>query len=301
MLENKNLKKQENLWNKAVNDRDINVSMILRKLTLDVIDVETVYPLGKQQFYDIGITSVKNNNQVAYTKSYIVSDIFDDPVKMASAYYKEKIPFYESKLLTDNSYEKLSAQETIDRIEKHFKDNDIRVYFAYNGSFDRLALINTYNEYYNQENPFLYRKVVDIMYLAIQIIIGNPDIYEEYMEFCYENKFITPSGKNISFSAQSVYAFLLNRPLFQENHTGLEDTFCEKDLLIMLVLYYENKYHKDLIIHCLKEKQTTCLLPYVRQGGKLNIEKAQTIVETRKQQKIKKKGFFTLLKELCKK
>ena len=286
--------KLKRLWNKAVKGRKVNISLIARKLYLMVLDIETIGAIGSQIPYDIGITIITNLKKVVYTIALIISDIFDNDNLMQTAYYKEKISFYKSKLITDSNYVKQDVVQVINQLQNIFNHYAIPVYFAYNGSFDRLGLINLYDTYINDNNNFLKNiKVVDIMYVATQVILKNVDIYEEYMYFCYTNGFITPSGKNISFNAESVFAFLMNRPIFAENHTGLEDTFCEKDLLLMLVYYYEYKYHKDLIINCLDTNQTTSLIHYTKKGGALNVDKAEQITQTKQKEKNNKKGFFS--------
>ena len=293
VLEKQKSQQQKKLWNSAIKGRSINISLIARKLYLMVVDIETIGTFGNQIPYDIGITIVSSMKIMVYTIAYILSDIFDNPDLMATAYYREKISFYKAKLKTDSNYVKKDVKTTIAELGNLFNKYMIPVYFAYNGSFDRQGLINLYDTYISEkDNPFRKLKVVDIMYVAMFVILGNVEIYEEYMFFCYTNNFITPSGKNISFTAESVFAFLMNRPIFSENHTGLEDTFCEKDLLLMLIYYFEYKYHRDLIINSLDINQKTSLFFYTKKGGALNIDKAKDITSKKQKEKNKDRGFF---------
>ena len=61
-----------------------------------------------------------------------------------------------------------------------------------------------------------------------------------YKRFCENNGYLTKNGA-LRFTAEIVYRFISKNNEFVENHTGLEDTLIEKEILA-----YCYKQHKKM-------------------------------------------------------
>lgn len=246
-------KTKTNNYNNALNDKvlssignrakglaPLNISNIKRNFL--VIDTETIGDItkGERAFpYDISFINIKGR-KITHKQSFINSDIFDNEYLMESAFYKNKIPFYNEKLANDSNYKKISDRDLLQALNNFILDNDIKYFLAYNVKFDYNSINNLYDKV-GVKNEFKKLYVIDIWKIFSDMLKMFPKLYESYMIFCYKNNLITESGKNVKTSAESVSRFVDNDITFIENHTGLEDTFCEFNILLKLLWYYEKE------------------------------------------------------------
>lgn len=222
----------------------INLSRAKKETLL--IDTETIGDImkGEKAFpYDISFIKIKGNilsSQICC----INKDIFDNKYLMESAFYKDKIPFYLTKLSKDKRYNKYNDKDILLKLNKYIKDNKITYFMAYNAIFDYNSINNLY-EKLGVKNEFKKLRIVDIWKVVFEIMKLCPQLLKRYLAFCKKHNLITESGKNYSSNAESVKRFILQDKEFKENHTGLEDTYIEYDILLKFLWYYEKHTGKN--------------------------------------------------------
>ncbi len=222
----------------------LNLSKAKRNFLL--VDTETIGDItkGEKAFpYDISFINVKSR-VINYKKSYINKDIYDNKYLMESAFYKNKIPFYNEKLASDKDYQKLSDIELLLELNDFIKQNGIKYFLAFNVKFDYNSINNLY-EKLGVKNEFKRLYVIDIWKVCSDMLKMFPKLYESYMIFCHKNNLITDSQCNVRSNAETFNRFVNNDLTFIESHTGLEDTLCEYNILLKMLWYYENQTGQD--------------------------------------------------------
>ena len=141
---------------------------------------------------------------------------------------------------TDSNYKKVNDKELLLNLNKFIKDNKIKYFLAFNVKFDYNSINNLYDKV-GIKNEFKKLRLIDIWKIATDMLEMFKPLYESYMLFCYKNNYITESGKNVKTSAEIFNRWVNNDLNFIENHTGLEDTFCEYNILLKLLWYYEKQ------------------------------------------------------------
>lgn len=215
-----------------------------------LFDTETIGDItkGEKAFpYDVSFINIFKR-EITHQIAYINKDIYDNEYLMNSAFYKNKIPFYNEKLKTDSNYKKVNDIELLLNLNDFIKENKIKYFLAFNVKFDYNSINNLYDKV-GVKNEFKKLRLIDIWKIATDVLEMFPSLYESYMIFCYRNNYITESGKNVKTSAEIFNRWVNNDINFIENHTGLEDTFCEYNILLKLLWYYEketgeNYYYK---------------------------------------------------------
>ena len=215
-----------------------------------LFDTETIGDItkGEKAFpYDVSFINIFKR-EITHQIAYINKDIYDNEYLMNSAFYKNKIPFYNEKLKTDSNYKKVNDIELLLNLNNFIKENKIKYFLAFNVKFDYNSINNLYDKV-GVKNEFKKLRLIDIRKIATDVLEMFPSLYESYMIFCYRNNYITESGKNVKTSAEIFNRWVNNDINFIENHTGLEDTFCEYNILLKLLWYYEketgeNYYYK---------------------------------------------------------
>lgn len=222
----------------------VNLSKAKRNFLL--IDTETIGDItkGEKAFpYDISFINIKQK-EITYKKCYINENIFDNEYLMNNAFYKNKIPFYKQMLKSNIDYEKTNDLEILSKLNEFIRDNKISYFLAYNVKFDYNSINNLY-ESKKVRNHFKKLRVIDIWKIVDTMFQIFPNLYKHYVKFCLANNYITESGKCIKSSAESVNRWINQDKEFIENHTGLEDTFCEFNILLKLLWYYEKTTKQD--------------------------------------------------------
>ncbi len=215
-----------------------------------LFDTETIGDItkGEKAFpYDVSFINIFKR-EITHQIAYINKDIYDNEYLMNNAFYKNKIPFYNEKLKTDSNYKKVNDIELLLNLNDFIKENKIKYFLAFNVKFDYNSINNLYDKV-GVKNEFKKLRLIDIWKIATDVLEMFPSLYESYMIFCYRNNYITESGKNVKTSAETFNRWVNNDINFIENHTGLEDTFCEYNILLKLLWYYEketgeNYYYK---------------------------------------------------------
>lgn len=235
--------KEENtlstLNNRAKGLAPINLTNSKRGCLL--IDTETIGDITKgEKAYPYDISFIEYEKGCIFTeKCFVNSNIFDNKYQMENAFYKSKIPFYRKALATNKKYEKREDKDILKELNKFIKNNSITYFMGYNVKFDYNSINNLYELNKEIKNLFKNLYLVDIWKVATDIIANDIELYESFMLYCWKNELYTESGLNVSTNADTMAKFVNNNMNFQECHTGLEDTYCELDILQKMLWYYK--------------------------------------------------------------
>ena len=235
-----NTKPLERLASRSKGLAPLNLSKAKRHFFL--IDTETIGDIkkGEKAFpYDVSFLKVFKR-KIVDKMALINTDIFDNEYQMSNAFYKNKIPFYKHELETNELYQRKNDIDILVLLNKIIKQDKIKYFLAYNVRFDYESINNLYElKGKNIPNEFKKLYLVDIWKIATDIIIMFPELYKSFMLFCFENRLFTESGANVQTGAECMNKFVNNDINFIENHTGLEDTYCELNILLKMLWYYE--------------------------------------------------------------
>lgn len=195
-----------------------------------VIDTETADSVTHPLVYDLGykILNLKSGKILKQCASLFYDIFIEEQERMQSAYYAEKIPSYQEQL--NNGERKLIRVATARRIiADDISKYNVKAVYAYNMNFDRRALNNT--NAFTTENKYRFffpygTEFRCIWHMACQVLLARPS----YIKFAEKHNFISDKG-NILTNAECCYRYLINDPMFQEEHKGLEDVNIEIEIL----------------------------------------------------------------------
>ena len=220
-----------------------------KKMGLD-IDIESVGDITKKEKnypYDIGVNIYDyETKKVVKAFSLIINEIFNDDIKMDSAFFKNKIPFYNNMLdifnenKESNYYKCVNINEALNIINVAISKFKIQVVGAFNARFDYEGVNYLYDLRPSIKNKFSKLKPLDIRLMFLQYLKDQPRMLKKFKEFCKETNRKTEKGF-CSTTAETAYCFLFSTD-FQEKHTGLEDLKIETKIKSKLIsLYKKNK------------------------------------------------------------
>ena len=208
---------------------------------------------GEKHFpFDIGTNVVNESGKIVFRKSLVVEDIFENDIAMNSAFFKNKIPFYENKLSVfckDKDamlYQLLSIPKVLNALNDIIKTFNCKVVSAYNVSYDYDGINNLYELKPHITNKFKRLNDLDIQKLFIKYLIDFPKAKNHYFKWCKENGKLTSTGKFASTTAETVYQYITKDLDFKENHTGLEDLKIEIAIYKWIIRKYKSA-NKPLI------------------------------------------------------
>lgn len=162
--------------------------------------------------------------------NYLIAEYFDEINKdeYAKKNFNRYLEMVENGAITMVDTEK-HAIEMVDALCSCY---DVRYMMAYNTAFDfeKTACCKLI------EN----REFIDIYLMTLQTITH----LKKYARFCLENGFCSASGKSCATSAESVYAFLTNNTIYEEEHTALEDSKIEMQIFLACIATHK-KYTKN--------------------------------------------------------
>ena len=191
-----------------------------------IIDFETI-GLEKTFAYDLGYVIADNStNEVVHQKSYVISQIYNNKELFATGYYANKLPLYVERLKSGYS-KKVSWGNAMRFLANDIKKYNVVEIYAYNSKFDA-KVIAFMCEWFGVNNPTKDYEFKDIMDY-IKPIVST----EDYKEFCKTNGFMTKHKKpQPQKKAETLYRYLKNDLSFEEEHTGLEDSLIELEILL---------------------------------------------------------------------
>ena len=212
----------------------------MRRKDLYIVgDIETANFAEDALAYDVGLAIIDRKGNVYDRKSFIVSELFvNEPDLMKSAYYAHKIPEYLAEI-ERGGREVATFYKVVALLKEWNTKYKPKAFLAYNAFFDMSGLNRT--QRYITKSKYRYAlpyglQVQCIWHMACQTICSQ----KKYYDFCIKNGFVSKAG-NISTSAETVYRFLTNNPIFQEEHKGLEDVEIEAKIFAECI-----KKHKKM-------------------------------------------------------
>lgn len=212
----------------------------MRRKDLYIVgDIETANFAEDALAYDVGLAIIDRKGNVYDRKSFIVSEIFvNEPDLMKSAYYAHKIPEYLAEI-ERGGREVATFYKVVALLKEWNTKYKPKAFLAYNAFFDMSGLNRT--QRYITKSKYRYAlpyglQVQCIWHMACQTICSQ----KKYYDFCIKNGFVSKAG-NISTSAETVYRFLTDNPIFQEEHKGLEDVEIEAKIFAECI-----KKHKKM-------------------------------------------------------
>ena len=215
-----------------------------RKKYFMVLDTETC-PIDRKVegvtpenmlVYDIGYCIVDKKGNVYKTGSFIVSEIFfgEHYEKMQSSYYANKIPNYFQEIATGSRVVKTWKQISY-IIRQVLQEYNITTVVAHNARFD-FGVLGTTKKYLQEYSMLPYIEWWDTLKMARSVLGKMPT----YKRFCEKNGYLTKNG-SLRYTAEIIYQYITQDKDFKENHTGLEDTLIEKEILAYCI-----KQHKKM-------------------------------------------------------
>lgn len=195
-----------------------------RKKYVIVLDVETANMAEDALVYDLGfgVYDKQGNEYESYSK--VITNIFDkEKDLMQSAYYSEKLPQYYEQL-ENGTRERmgiLQAKKFIREVMEKYGINEI---YAYNANFDLTALNRTIRYVTKSKVRYFFpygTKVCCIWHMACQVLCTQKTFLKQG---------IRNGNGNLITNAERVYSYIKNID-FQEEHTGLEDTRIEAQIM----------------------------------------------------------------------
>lgn len=201
-----------------------------------LLDVETTNDTDCAIVYDIGFIIMDIYGNIYETGSFVIRDVFCyERELMESAYYADKIPEYISDLHAGKRkmVDFMTAWNYIKRLMKKY---DCHTVAAYNCNFDRNALNNTLR--YLSKSKYRWFFPYGTEFVCIWNMACN-SICEtgEYRTFAELNRFYSNHEKNYKATAETVYAFISDKPNFNEEHKGYDDVLIERKIFIKCLEY----------------------------------------------------------------
>lgn len=196
-----------------------------RKKYVIVLDVETANMTEDALVYDLGfgVYDKQGNEYESYSK--VITNIFDkEKDLMQSAYYSEKLPQYYEQLEkgTRERMGILQAKKFIREVMEKYGINEV---YAYNANFDLTALNKTIRYVTKSKVRYFFpygTKVCCIWHMACQVLCTQKTFLKQG---------IRNDNGNLITNAERVYSYIKNID-FQEEHTGLEDTRIEAQIMV---------------------------------------------------------------------
>ena len=190
-----------------------------------VLDTETIN-LEKQFVYDLGYTIADADGNVVARKSYVISQVFNNKELFATGYYSNKMPLYLERLANGYS-KKVGWGHAMRYLANDIKKYGITEIYAYNSKFDTNAIAFMCG-WFNVVNPLGDKEILDIMDF-IKPITNT----KEYKDFCKVNGYMTKHKyPRPQMKAETLYRYLTDNVDYEEEHTGLEDSLIELEILL---------------------------------------------------------------------
>jgi hypothetical protein len=191
-----------------------------------ILDTETI-SLDKPFVYDLGYTIADADGNIIAKKSYVITQIWNNKELFATSYYAAKKPLYISRLKSKYS-KKVSWGNAMRYLANDIKKYGVTEIFAYNSKFDTRAL-NFMCAWYKVVNGLGAFKINDIMKYIAPITET-----EDYKNFCESNGYMTAHKiPQCQKKAETLYRYLTKNVDFTEEHTGLEDSLIELEILMV--------------------------------------------------------------------
>ena len=206
-----------------------------------ILDTETTSTEPKagivpelMRVYDLGwvIADTSNNFTEMECKNYALMETFANASIMATAYYRDKLPWYYEGM-RHGVMAQVPIKEAWELFGQACKEHDVAQVWAYNCRFDYGALNATVNSASNGWRKAWFQgvQVLDIMSAAIDMICDA-----DYITWARARNLVTPKG-NPKATAEAVYNYIVGvlhderEDFYTESHTALDDARIESRIL----------------------------------------------------------------------
>lgn len=193
-----------------------------------VLDTETCGGLSTPMVYDLGYVIADADGNIVKERSYTIKQTYDNADLFATAYYKEKRPIYESRLKSGYS-KRVYLGYALYMLSKDMEKYGVNAddLYAYNSPFDMRAIKNSADTFESRLNPA--QTISDIWKEYADKYITNQ---ADYIDFCVKNGFMTKHKKpKPQAKAETLFRYLTGNADYEEEHTALEDSKIELEIL----------------------------------------------------------------------
>lgn len=192
------------------------------------IDTETANGLDDPIVYDIGGAIHDKQGKVYETFSFVIYETFVGMQDlMQSAYYADKIPWYEDDLQAGSR-----TMVRYNTARKHIADlcerYNVRAIIAHNARFDYRAVNTTQRYLTNSRYRYFLPYGVEV-WDTLAMVRDTVARQKSYIAWCKEHGYMR-NANNPRMTAEILYKYLVGNPDFVESHTGLEDVLIEKEI-----------------------------------------------------------------------
>lgn len=121
-----------------------------------------------------------------------------------------------------------------------------------------VAMVNELCNFYNVNYIMAYNTAFDLIKTQCRELINDRDFIDiylmtvqtlthlkKYATFCINNQLKSSSGKTVSTTAQTVYAYLTNNANYIEEHTALEDAKIEMQIFLACLKTHK-KFNRNI-------------------------------------------------------
>ena len=207
-------------------------------MNIMVFDTETI-SVNKPYCYNIGyIIYDTDGGQVLCKRDFVVEQVWNNRPLFDTAYYADKRPIY-VKRMRGRQTEMLKYGFIQSQMIKDIKNYKVDGAYAFNSKFDD-SVFEFNADKYGCRNALDTIPVFDIRGYAMRYLADG-----EYKKFCERNadikgadgskKFITDAD-GYKTTAESFYSYLIEDINYNEEHTALQDSIIELDILMACIL-----------------------------------------------------------------
>ena len=197
-------------------------------MKIAVFDTETVNTV-KPFCYNVGVVIYDTEqDKTLLKKEWVIKDIWYNKPLFATAYYAEKRPIYVNRMRA-RKIKLVTYRECCKELLSIFNQYEVQFAYAYNSPFDD-GVFKFNCEWFKVVNPFDNLPILDIATLVHHKIAFTSD----YQNFCDKYELYTETG-NYSTTAENVYRYITNQIDFIEEHTALNDSEIELEILLYCI------------------------------------------------------------------
>lgn len=183
--------------------------------------------------------------------NYLISEHYEEINK--DEYAKKNFHKY-LEMINDGIITMIATEkEAVKAVNELCNFYNVKYMMAYNSSFDFCKTMC--------KEFIIEREFIDIYLMALQTITH----IKRYAKFCRTYNLIAKSGKSVSTSAESVYAYITNNAEYSEEHTAMEDSKIEMEIFLACLKCHK-KFTKNSHAWACKEGK---VFP-VKEGNTLN-------------------------------
>lgn len=193
-------------------------------MNIVVFDTETT-SLNKPFCYNIGYTILDADTEAhLVAKDFVVEQVWHNLPLFSTAYYAEKRPIYVLAMRSRKTTMKKFGY-ICQEMMRDFAKFNVQCAYAYNSSFDE-KVFDFNCDWFKCNNPFDTIPIHDIRGNVHNFIVDA-----DYQKFCVDHEYFTESGC-YSSTAETVYRYLKNDTEWNEDHTALNDSLIEAEILL---------------------------------------------------------------------